>query len=373
MSSIKKNEKKSSVHKTGNLEYKLNSFSKLELAYAQLSKEFDELKAKLKNSHQTLEQVIAHMSEGLMFVAGPGVISLFNPAAAELLGFSSLECLLDCLYWHHFPDAFFGFSMKEALQKTACHQRIFLTLDDEKEIEISTSTIPERGVLLLLRNRSEERQLEKGLDHSERLKELGEMAATLAHEIRNPLGGIKGFAELLKRELVEPAHQRMIASILEGTHALNGLVTQVLDYARPLCLHFEETDLTAFIQETLEFASASLQLPSLHFISSHTVYPKMIDRAQMKHVLLNLLKNAFEAKASRVEIDLKQEGALVIKDNGEGMSKKILKKIFTPFFTTKARGTGLGLSFSLAVIKAHGATLEVLSEEGRGTEIIIKF
>jgi len=343
---------------------------RLESAYAHLQKQFYELKEKWHASHQTLEQIIIHMNDGLMFVTKEGKISLFNPAAAEMLDYSH-KIIMHRSYWEHFPDAFFGFSMQEALQKTTLHQRIFLNLNDEKEIEVSTSSVPEKGLLLLICNRIEQKKLEEGLNQAERLRELGEMAATLAHEIRNPLGGIEGFAQLLKRDLEKPAHQRMIEAILDGTQSLNSLVTEVLDYARPLNLHFASVDLVILIKEALSLFSASASTPSCTFKCPHATYPLFIDQEQIKRVLLNLLRNAGDAGASFVEIEL-TEGLLIVSDNGEGISQKNLKKIFTPFFTTKTRGTGLGLAHSLAVIKAHGGSFEVSSEVGKGTQLTIK-
>lgn len=343
----------------------------LEVAYEHLQKQFFELKEKLNISHQTIEQIIAHMTEGLIFVSLGGQITLFNTAAAELLG-CPCENVVHHLYSDLFSDSFFGFSMSKTLGNKTAHQRIFLTIDEDKEIEVSTSCIPEKGLLLLLRCRKEEEQLEKGLDQAERLKELGEMAATLAHEIRNPLGGIEGFAQLLKRDLEAPSHQKMIQAILEGTRTLNTLVTEVLDYARPLRLHFAPTDLVLLIDDTLKFARAAPTSSIYHFKSDLCAFEILLDQEHFKRALLNLLRNAFEAKATLISIELTQDKTLIVKDNGVGIHQKDLKRIFTPFFTTKAQGTGLGLAYSLAVIKAHGGTLNVTSEVGNGTQIMIK-
>lgn len=344
---------------------------RVEAAYAQLQKQFYTLKEQFESSLQTLEAIVTHLSDGLIFISKEGNITLFNPAAADLIGCDAAP-LLSAPYWDHFSDALFGFSMREALQERASHKRIFVTLCEERELEVSTSLIPEKGILLLLSNRQEREALERSAAQTERLKELGEMAATLAHEIRNPLGGIEGFAQLLKRDLETPAHQRMIKAILEGTQTLNHLVTQVLDYARPFSLHFVTADLVELIQETIALMEASSNHPMCRLVTEYITFPCLIDENQIKRVLLNLLRNAKEAKANLVEIVLTQEGTLVIKDNGEGIAAHNLKKIFTPFFTTKTDGTGLGLAQAAAVIKAHGGTLEVFSEEGKGTEFRLK-
>lgn len=377
MASTKKNGKNNSVplkNAPEELLWKLAHYAqeteRLEAAYTSLHAQFYDLKEKWEASHLTLEQVIAHMSDGMMFVSQEGIITLFNPAAAVLTG-CPCETVLQHSYAECFSDDLFGFSMQEALSKPGRHQRIFLTLGEEREIEISTSPIPGKGILLLLTNRAEQQQLQKSLSQAERLQELGEMAATLAHEIRNPLGGIAGFAQLLKRDLDVPAHQRMIGAILEGTRTLNTLVTHVLDYARPLRLHFAPTELVALVQEACDLAQAAQTTTQYRFQSAFSEYTISLDKERIQLVLLNLLRNAAEAAATAVDITLSSEGLLRIKDNGQGISPKNLHKIFTPFFTTKARGTGLGLAASLSVVKAHSGNLEVSSEEGRGTQFTL--
>lgn len=354
------------------IENSLLEVKQLELAYCRLQTQFEELKGNLHASHQTLEQIITFMSDGLMFVTIDGIISLFNPAAATLTGLSP-ELLVGLSYSHHFSDRFFGFSMKQNLQHFFGPQRIFLTLNDTIEIEVSTSTIPDKGILLLLRNRSENKTLEKGQDQAERLEELGEMAATMAHEIRNPLGAIEGFTHLLKRDLTEPTHLRMIQSILEGTRAVDHLIREVLDYARPLQLHFAHQNLVALVRETLHLASASTAMGSPIFTTALENYSLLLDREHVRQVLFNLLRNASESGASLITVELNEAGELKIQDNGEGISPKNLRKIFTPFFTTKAQGTGLGLAHSLAIIKAHGGTMEVSSHVGKGTQFVLRF
>lgn len=353
------------------LEYYSQEAQKLEAAYSRLQQQFCELKENLEASHQTLQQIVNHISEGLIFVKKNGIIALFNPAAATLTNLST-SLARQGTYWNHFPDHFFGFSMKEMLTQVTTHHRIFLTLEHDIDVEVSTSSVPDKGIVLMLSNHTEQQKLQKSLNQAERLKELGEMAATLAHEIRNPLGGIEGFAQLLKRDLEGTNHLRMIHAILDGTQTLNNLVASVLDYARPMRLHFAPTDLIEIIQEAIALMGASDKAFNCKLITHFPTYKISIDRARIKLVLLNLLRNASESGANKISIEVTSEGIVMIKDNGSGMSSRHLEKIFTPFFTTKSRGNGLGLAASLAVVKAHGGTLEVLSEEGKGSQFNLK-
>lgn len=334
---------------------------KLEQAHTDLLERFTQLRAKLDTYHQTLE----HISDGLIFVTLKGEITLFNRAAAAITG-EALE--LPATYWNHFSDALFGFPLGYALKNGHTPGRILLSFSNGKEVEVAPTYIPDKGLLLLLNDRTELKQLETSVQQSDRLKALGEMAATLAHEIRNPLGGIEGFASLLKRELEEPKQQEMVRAILEGSRSLNTLVTNVLDYARPLTLHFEPTDLAALIAETMALAQASGLMCSAVIEKQRT---SSVDRKRLQLVLLNLVRNACEAGATHVEIILTSGGKIEVHDNGEGMSVQEQEKIFTPFFTTKTTGTGLGLAEAYNVMKAHGGSLTVESSPGHGTKMII--
>lgn len=342
---------------------------RLEEAHEQLQKRFNELKAKFDASHQTLEQIVSHMSDGLIFVTQKGIVALYNPAAEAITDIPQEE-VLGTPFWDHFPDDFFGFPLGNALKNSRTPGRILLSLSNGREIEAAPAAIPEKGMLLLLNDRTELKQLEKSVQQSDRLKELGEMAAALAHEIRNPLGGIEGFAALLKRELQKPAQKRMAESILEGSRTLNALVSNVLEYTRPLALHFKPTDLEAFIYETAEFARSCGYCCEVRIEKNSTV---SIDPGRMRLVLLNLIRNGCEAGSSFVEIVLTEDGRILVKDKGEGIAQEQLEKIFTPFFTTKARGTGLGLSEAYKVMRAHGGTITVDSKVGKGTCITLYY
>ncbi len=353
---------------------------RLAAAHQHLLEEFQSLKLQLYNSLKTLELIVAHLSEGLLFVTLEGRVSLYNPAAEKLLQLPQSQ-VQGNLFWDSFADDFLGFSLKASLQSNSPHHSIFLTMENfeeekpktqVKEIELSTSFVPEQGLLILLRDRSEIEHLERTLHQSTRLKELGEMAATLAHEIRNPLGGIEGFASLLKRDLKEPKLQEMTEKIIDGSKMLNKLVTQVLDYARPLSLHFSPCDFVALIKETLFLVATYPDASSCLFESAHETFVLSIDRDRIQLVLFNLLKNAFEAstKKTPIHLYLNEKGILSIQDQGEGIAPSHLRKLFTPFFTTKAKGTGLGLAEAYKVVQAHGGSLTVESIPGKTTFIL---
>ncbi len=340
---------------------------RLETSYRSLQNEFERLHQKLESSTHTFQSIVSSIPEGLIFISSDGSIEWFNPAATHLTGvfFSS-----PLPFWEYFTDDFFGFSMRIALKEESLRRRIILTLpSSSREVEVSASPVHAKGLILLLRDLTDQRQLEQALARNDRLKELGEMAAALAHEIRNPLGGIQGFASLLHQDLKDiPQLQEMAASIVEGTRTLNRLVTNVLAYARPLELHLTMVDLVRLVEETLFFAKMISSIPC-HFEKPSSSLFVQADGELLKMALLNLLQNAFHASPPEGVISLffreKDDNILLsVSDQGIGVPEETQEKIFLPFFTTKAGGTGLGLSETQKILHAHGGTVEVHSDKG---------
>lgn len=219
-------------------------------------------------------------------------------------------------------------------------------------------------------------------DRTDRMKLLGEMAAQVAHEIRNPLGGIKGFASLLKRDLADhPQMEQMADYIIEGTDNLNRLVGQILHYARPLQPHLEKVDLIAVLKE-LKLHIAADESINRHNITLaiDTAFEELflsLDPSLFKAAMLNLIVNAAQAMPDGGALSIciqKKFGhaVLTITDTGIGISEENLAKIFSPFFTTKSEGNGLGLAETQKIIQAHKGTIEVASTVGKGTTFIIK-
>lgn len=341
--------------------------SPLEENFSLLETRVNELEQELKHSYQQLHSVLHHLSFGVLLVSFPGTIECANPAVERLFGFS--EKTLPKKSFHElFEDSFFGFSMEEALNKS--HVSISAIISHEqRELEVQSRVIDTCGVLVQVHDRSQIRDLEHCVQHSERLAALGQMGATLAHEIRNPLGGIVGFASLLKNELDSPDHKELTEKILSGAKVLDQLVTNVLDYARPLSLHFTTCSLLNVLKE-----SAELCLGTVKIETEDENITIRADKERLKLVFINLIRNAFEAGSPDVLIRVKKSGTIEIQDFGCGIEEDSLNKIFTPFYTTKTKGTGLGLPEVQKVINAHGWEIKVLSStKGKGTTFCIHF
>jgi signal transduction histidine kinase len=213
------------------------------------------------------------------------------------------------------------------------------------------------------------------------LKELGEMAAMVAHEIRNPLGGIKGFASLLERDLKQqPELAKMAGYIIEGTDTLNRLVNTILNYSRPIQPRLETTDLVALMHELVEHIQADPSFnPNIHIHIHAKKQPVAapVDPAILKSAILNLLVNSIQAMPQGGQINLnvgKEKGDAIIQvtDTGTGIPEENMEKLFSPFFTTRSDGNGFGLAEVHKVVQAHAGTIEAISALGKGTTFTLK-
>jgi signal transduction histidine kinase len=221
----------------------------------------------------------------------------------------------------------------------------------------------------------------------DRLAALGEMAAGLAHEIRNPLGAIKGAAQCLDPHTVPPEDREFVEVIVEEVNRLNGVVTAFLDYARPLKQNFGPADVNEVVTRTLRLIQNDLPK---HILIKEELSPDLwrvdADAEQLKQVLINLIQNAVQAlghspgeilvRTSKPERfgDFRHPDSvqIMVSDNGPGIPSDQQLNIFVPFFTTKQKGTGLGLAICQRIVKSHGGTITVQSRPGEGASFIIR-
>jgi PAS domain S-box-containing protein len=223
-------------------------------------------------------------------------------------------------------------------------------------------------------------QMRAQLNRSERLATLGQMAAGIAHEIRNPLVGIGSTTTLLLEDIPEgdSRHQDLV-TILKETRRLDRIVNQIVDYARPRDLLPVTFPLEDLIRESLQVLAEPMKQKAIQveFHSSANPGPIQADRDQLKQVVLNMIQNAVEAMSmgGRLRVSIEEEThervpglRLKVEDNGKGISPSALPRIFEPFFTTgKHRGTGLGLAICRNIIESHGGEISAESQSDVGT------
>ncbi len=217
------------------------------------------------------------------------------------------------------------------------------------------------------------------MSRAEHFATLGELAAGLAHEIRNPLAGIAGVLDIVSRDLPDSSVAReVIEDAKQEAVQINRILTELLDTARPKAPQFRITDIVGTAEHAVLFArqQAVTKRINIEFEVKDELPPVEHDPNQINQVLLNLLLNAIQSmdKAGAIRVTVQQEEdavAIVIADEGKGIAPEHLPNIFRPFFTTKGHGTGLGLSLARRMVESHGGTISVVSAQGRGTQFTV--
>jgi signal transduction histidine kinase len=233
---------------------------------------------------------------------------------------------------------------------------------------------------IIQKRAAEQRELEEQLYLAERLAALGEMVAGVSHEIKNPLGIIQSTSELLTSMPNADEKQKRLSSVItEESIRLNRIVTEFLDFARPHKLNLHECRLEEVIRKNISFLKPELESKGI------VVYDKMDNRSfklqaddeLLYRALMNIFINSIQAidNAGSITVNVDEEKGgyrMEIEDTGSGIAKENMKKIFNPFFTTKQKGSGLGLPIVRKIIDGHEGTVEIESQEGSGTKVIIR-
>ena len=218
------------------------------------------------------------------------------------------------------------------------------------------------------------------MSRAEHFATLGELATGLAHEIRNPLAGIAGVIEIVGRDLPPGSAARsVIKDAKEEAMQINRILTELLETARPKPPQFQVKDIAGTAEHAVMFARQQAITKRIMIELNHDekIPPVDHDPNQINQVLLNLLLNAIQAmeKPGAIHVSLRQdhESALItVADEGKGISPENLDNIFRPFFTTKGHGTGLGLSLARRIVEAHGGSIRVRSQVGKGTQFEVR-
>lgn len=356
-----------------------NAYAKLQERFQSVNQELSVKVAELEKLTHYLNNILKHVSDAIVFIDLEGHVILFNDAAEKLLKVNKQKVLFQ-KFQSAFADDFLGFSMKEALKFGICHKLLYC-----KDMEISTTFVYQgpkiyHGMVVVLRDISERQKLSMQAARNDRMQELGQMAASVAHEIRNPLGGIRGYASLLYRDLQEQKHlQEMAGNILEGAKSLEKVVSAILHFSRPVQIDAATQDIGAFLRQTARFLKVDPAFPNhvkfdLHIPNAPLLVP--FDPTALKAALLNLLFNALQAMpdGGLLTLALGQSDShcqISISDTGVGMEEEMLSQLFSPFFTTKKKGNGLGLIETQKIVQAHFGSIDVRSRLNAGTTFTV--
>jgi len=344
------------------------------------------------------EDVLASLGDGLVLLDLEERVVFLSPDAEDLLGVSASHArgrdareifaqqpwLLETVA--KLDDSRVRWASEVGELTAPLERRVAVHLSAGAVVDAVGTVI---GRVLLLRDLATERSLAETSERNTRVAELTAVAAGLAHEIKNPLGGIKGAAQLLAETLTDDADAaRFTALIVREVDRVSALLEELLELTRPPRLRFAATNVHRILQDVLHLEQAAANgTLAIHRHFDPSLPDVWADEAQLRQVFLNLVRNALEAMGgsgaltitTRLEIDsrLRTRGDgqhrrfvwVEIEDTGAGIAPEYRERIFTPFFTTKARGTGLGLAVSQRVVAQHGGRIQVDSRPGNGTRV----
>ncbi|CEG22296.1 Sporulation kinase A [Planococcus massiliensis] len=359
---------------------------------------FSRIWSQLEQKNKTMEKALIS-KEGylqLFFETAKDAIAVYdsnnriiaiNPAFEKLYGWTSEECIGEPLRLYPLENAENAEYRTRHVQEGGSYS-LLETEDVKKDgtrflAQITLSPITDQNgnvvaTSVISRDISYQKEAEKLILQSEKLKLAGEIAAGVAHEIRNPMTVISGFVQMMQSDPDYPykEYTKLIRSELDR---INLIISEFLVLAKPQASSFKKVSLRKILDETIALFGPELNLHGILFDYCWELEDFIIEGEEhrIKQVLINLMKNAIEASQNPGEIslivELRDENSVAIQlqDHGKGISKEEFGQIFEPFYTTKETGTGLGLIVSQKIIQEHGGTLTIESEPGCGTLVTV--
>lgn len=339
----------------------------------------------LQDTRALAAEVISSLPAGLVVLDASGRVSFVNQAAGEILGCSQDEVLGEPA-GTVFPEVLRAF-LREQMGSTdpverelempvAAGGRVPLSVNLSRIITDEGNRV---GSVLILRDLSEVRQLQEEVKRREKLAAVGRLAAGVAHEIRNPLSSIKGYATYFGSLFDEGSENRESADIMvREVDRLNRVITELLEYSKPLEIKPVSTDLAALVDHSLKLVREDAKAAGIDvaFDNSGPVMAEL-DPDRISQALLNLCLNAIQAMETggRLEVGISDAEPgfvrVAVRDTGPGIPAESRAKVFEPYFTTKHNGTGLGLAIVQKITEAHGGSVELSDTSGNGSEFIM--
>lgn len=335
------------------------------------------------------EDIIQTMTNGLISLDQAGCITVFNPAAAAMLGYAAAEVL-----GRPISEALPGadslvtvFRQTMTAGQDQSRREIELEGRQGQRLPVSVSTALLKGeagrvgVVGVLEDLREIKALEAERRRLDRLAALGQMSAVVAHEIRNPIAGIAAGVEYLTKNMPAGSVEAEGAALVQGEiKRVNRILEDILFIARPLHLTFSPADIGDIIRAVMQRCQPMAVAKRVNLVlEAPANLPRLnVDAERLEQVFNNLIINAIQAMPGGGQVTLQladqpEQAILVITltDTGPGIDPAILNRIFEPFFTTKSKGTGLGLSIVRRIVELHQGTIEVTSLAGQGTKFVL--
>jgi two-component system, NtrC family, nitrogen regulation sensor histidine kinase GlnL len=347
------------------------------------------------------QNIFSSLIDGILLISGDLTILKSNPAIEEMFrrsrdSFEGQPCS------QLFPDQPKLLEKIQQVLTTGTSYRDVECLGFQKDrvasFPVSVTLSPfldEQGriqaALLMVKDMSLLKELEQFARNHDHLTNIEFLALGMAHEIRNPLGGIRASAQLLQQELENPEQQKYLDVVISEVDRINRLIERMMNFTRPKELNVSEINIHKVLDDILLVERESVAQKNIRLEQVYDPSLPLIgaDEDQLKQVFLNLIQNAIEASSSKGRIQLMthvstgysiktesssasgQSIVVEIIDSGTGIDAATMKNLFTPLFTTKSKGSGLGLPISLKIVENHGGKIKITSEEGLGTTVQI--
>jgi PAS domain S-box-containing protein len=359
----------------------VDTFHDLVVKLKEKEKELERLKAFAEEKAVRMEvyneNILQSVPSGVISIDSAMRIKSINQAAERILGVNSKE-VID----KHFKEAF-----REPLTSLITDDRTIVRGEyqyitpDNRHIwlgittsQLKNATGDKIGLIFVFTDLTDIKALQAQVELKQRLSQLGEMSAGIAHELRNSMSVISGYAKLLSRK-VEEANLSTVEAILKEVRNMDRIISELLAFAKPTVLHKKSVDLNRVIDETVEAVISDKDNIKVSINAVNQIIVEA-DEVLLRQTFTNLFSNSIEAmpEGGRLEIDLKHyhdRAEILVKDTGLGIPQDVIQKIFLPFYTTKPQGTGLGLALVQKIIVSHGGSIEVESKEGEGTSFRI--
>lgn len=354
----------------------LKEKEELERFNRELKKEVDRVATEEVELRQYSEKIINNVPSGVIAVRHDGVITTLNKEAERVFGLKR-DATIGCSIKEIPGLRALWQKMEQSIKSNIPITRVEISIQNKNKeiIPIGLSVSPISGprdrfsgCVTIFKDLSELKALEEKLKHAERLSYLGKMASWVAHEIRNPLTSIDGFAQLLGHTEETQKIRLFSSEIQKGTKRITHIIDDILAFARTKKQEKKLTDvnLKSLIENIIEDINVDTEITS-------TVSPMVRGEIEsLRRLFVNLISNSIEAMNENGKLQIifsanKRYWVTEIVDNGVGISEENMKNLFTPFFTTKERGTGLGLAIVKKILDEYKGKIKVDSEEGKGT------
>ncbi|HEX7828222.1 MAG TPA: ATP-binding protein [Thermoanaerobaculia bacterium] len=352
------------------------------------SRELDANRQNLAELRALNQNVVESIPSGLITLSSFGTASFVNPAGADILKLPPPEIL-----GRHVTELGFfsvegwNVTREELAQGIVVRRELddFSSAGQRRIVGFAVSPLStldgmSAGYTVIFQDLTDMKMLESEVRLKDRMAAVGELSAGIAHEIRNPLAAIAGSVQVLKNsKSLTPQEQRLMSIVLKESERLNKSISDFLRFVRPQEKHAVEFDVAASLAETLDLLQNSPELHEKHAIVRDIAPPSFSivgDPDQIRQVFWNIARNAVQAMPQGGTLRVRataEDGSyrIVFTDSGRGMSALDLQRLFQPFRTNFPSGTGLGMAISYRIVQEHGGKIDVTSEQGEGTAIMV--